>query len=160
VPPCLFTGSFYASWTDRLGVMAIAIFSVIKMGLLMLLNPGGSRFGCGLSYYYHQPDGPFWPTTHPYPASYSHQFRSIFLLLLCVVFILIRLRLLTFARGAAVLVTDGVLVYMNFNRSFFLRQTNLRRSIASPSPRSACFAHRGWPFISGTAAGIISRSYS
>ena len=142
-----------------MGVMATALFSVIKMGLLMLLNlvAVGSVV---VSYYYHQPDGPFWPTTHPYPASYFHQFRSIFLLLLCVVFILIRLGLLTFARGAAVLVTDGVLVYMNFNRSFFLRQTNLRRSIASPSPRSACFAHRGWPFISGTAAGIISRSYS
>ena len=105
--------------------MAIARFSVIKMGLLMLLNLVAIG-SVAVSYYYHQPDGPFWPTTHPHPASYAHQFRSILLSLLCVAFILIQLKLLTFARGAAVLVIDGVLVYTNFNRSFFFRRTNLR----------------------------------
>jgi len=105
--------------------MAIARFSVVKMGLLMLLNLAAIG-SVVVSYYYHQPDGPFWPTMHPHPASYLHQFRSIFLSLLCVVFILIQLRLLTFARGAAALVTDGALVYTNFNRSFFFCRTNLR----------------------------------
>jgi len=79
-----------------------------------------------VSYYNHQPDGPFWPTAHLHPASYFHQFRSIFLSLLCVVFIFLQLRLLVFARGAAVLINDGVLLYTNFNRSFFFRQAKLR----------------------------------
>ena len=105
--------------------MAIARFSVIKMGLLMLINLAAIG-SIAVSYYHHQLDGPFWPTVHPHPESYLHQFRDIALSLLCVMFIFLQVKILTFARGVAVLIADGVLFYTNFNRSFFFCRANLR----------------------------------
>jgi hypothetical protein len=138
--------------------MTIARFSIIKMGLLMLLNLAAIG-SVAVSYYYHQPDGPFWPTMRPHPASYSHQFRGIFLSLLCIVFVFVQLRLLTFARGVAVFTNDGVLLYTNFNRSFFSAGSNWKRLIVSPLRHRACFAHQRSSSISEMGAGTIFRPY-